>query len=898
MRAQIAEKERQLIEMGQKPERDVLAHEEITQYRETVPEQVLHESHQLSENEIGAIVLDLPPDKDDEVMGELLGVLQEKGVKNALTVAERLDSAHLSDDFHRVLIQYIAHGYPTPGLQEKGPLWNLLNMTLYEVTMPETPKTEHERPLKELVSAMEQFYVGMFSINDTSSGGTRFFSLEVAVSGEREDIVFYMAVPRNKCDLFEKQLLSVFPKARAHVAPQDYNIFLHEGTTSVATLCLKENPILPIKDYRDFDHDPLSVLINTFTKIAPVGEGAAVQFVVQPSNTNEHFRRYRKILEKLEKGMRLRDALKEVPEGMGGEVVKLFRDIAKSSTKKKEHDELEENRHVDQSQIEEVRKKLETPIASVCVRLVASALDQGRADVILNDIISSFNQFRSTHGNQLYFEKHSGKSALAFSKQFSFREFTPRDALPLSVRELTTLMHFPTHAITGTPQLKTARAAEAPAPIGLPTSGTLLGINEYRGTATKAFLTPQDRLRHLYIIGQTGTGKTTFMKNLIAQDIEQGNGVCFIDPHGSDIEDVLSIIPEERFKDVIYFDPSNTEDVMGLNMLEYDPKKPEQKTFVVNELLSIFKKLYAGSPESMGPAFEQYFRNGTMLVMEDPATGNTMLDISRVLADARYRELKLARSRNPVVNQFWREIATKAQGEASLANIVPYITNKFDVFTANEIMRPIIAQQKSAFNLREVMDSKKILLVNLSKGRLGDINANLIGLVLVGKILMAALSRVDSLSSDLPPFYLYIDEFQNITTDSISAILSEARKYSLSLNIAHQYIAQIEEGIRDSVFGNVGSMAIFRVGAEDAEYLEPQLVPVFESQDIMNIENRHAYLRVLADGTPQKPFSIRVPTPKTGSPERAAYIKKLSAAAYARPHADVEQEINMRYGVS
>jgi hypothetical protein len=678
--------------------------------------------------------------------------------------------------------------------------------------------------------------------------------------------------------------------------PSDYNVFLHDGTTSVAYAKLTRDPILPLKDYRDFDQDPLSVLIQTFTKIAAVGEGAAVQFIVSPVG-DASIKRYHKVLEKVEKGAKLEKALKDTPVGIGGEVYKLFRELVVSDAKKKEDKKKEEENHVDEIVVEEIKKKIETPIPSVNIRLVASAANSARAETILSDIISSFNQYQNTNGNQLRFERYTGKQSLELAKQFTFREYSSKHALPLSVRELTTLMHFPTHALSVTPQLKRLRAAEAPAPIGLPTEGTLLGTNRFRGVDTPAYLTDNDRLRHLYVIGQTGTGKTVFLKNLINQDIARGDGVCFIDPHGSDIEDVLANIPEHRFKDVIYFDPANTQHVLGLNMLEFDPRFPEQKTFVVNELFSIFKKLYSNSPESMGPAFEQYFRNATMLVMEDPATGNTMLDISRVLADAKYREVKLARSKNPVVNQFWREIATKAQGEASLANIVPYITNKFDIFTANEIMRPIIAQQTSAFRFREVMDSRKILLVNLSKGRLGDINANLLGMVLVGKILMAALSRVDALASDLPPFYLYIDEFQNITTDSISAILSEARKYKLSLNIAHQFIAQLDEKIRDAVFGNVGSMAIFRVGSEDSKYLEPQMAPVFEAQDIMNIENYHAYVRLLARGTPQKPFSIQVPPPNKGSAERSAYIKQLSAQTYGRPFDEVDREVRMRYGI-
>jgi hypothetical protein len=337
--------------------------------------------------------------------------------------------------------------------------------------------------------------------------------------------------------------------------------------------------------------------------------------------------------------------------------------------------------------------------------------------------------------------------------------------------------------------------------------------------------------------------------------------------------------------------------VMGLNMLEYDVRYPEQKTFVVNELFSIFKKLYGAVPESMGPAFEQYFRNSTLLVLEDPESGMTLLDVSRVLADAKYRALKLSRSKNPVINQFWQEIASKAQGEASLANIVPYITSKFDIFTANEYMRPIIAQEHSAFRFREIMDEKKILLVNLSKGRLGDINANLIGLILVGKILMAALSRVDSFTSgkEMPPFYLYVDEFQNITTNSIATILSEARKYKLGLTIAHQFIAQLDKDISNAVFGNVGSMAAFRVGPDDATFLEKQFDPVFKANDLMNIDNRNAYVRILANGKPVTPFNIQTLPPKQGDMGQVEMLRQMSYQTLGRPRAEVEEEVQKRY---
>jgi hypothetical protein len=380
---------------------------------------------------------------------------------------------------------------------------------------------------------------------------------------------------------------------------------------------------------------------------------------------------------------------------------------------------------------------------------------------------------------------------------------------------------------------------------------------------------------------------------MIMQDIKNGEGVCMIDPHGSDIQDVLASVPPERVKDVIYFDPSHTERPMGLNMLEYDERFPEQKTFVVNELISIFNKLF-DMKVAGGPAFEQYFRNSALLVMEHPASGNTLIEIGRVLGDKAFRELKLSYCKNPIVTQFWRN-AEKTTGEQSLSNFVPYVTSKFDSFISNDIMRPVIAQEKSSFNFRDIMDNKKIFLVNLAKGRLGDINANLIGLILVGKILMAALSRVDSFGKTLPPFYLYIDEFQNITTDSIATILSEARKYKLSLTIAHQFIAQLDEKIRDAVFGNVGSMAVFRIGSDDAAYLEKQFEPTFSQKDIMNIDNYNAYLKLLVGGRPAKPFNIEtLPSPKLNH-QIAEKIREISFLTYGKDRAEVEAGIMKRY---
>ncbi|MGC8776309.1 MAG: type IV secretory system conjugative DNA transfer family protein, partial [Minisyncoccia bacterium] len=380
---------------------------------------------------------------------------------------------------------------------------------------------------------------------------------------------------------------------------------------------------------------------------------------------------------------------------------------------------------------------------------------------------------------------------------FTFRNFNDSQKMILSSEEIASFFHLPVSS-TETPKIKWLKSKQAPPPPNLPDKGILIGQSLFRGETKPVYITNEDRMRHIYIIGQTGTGKSTLLANMFIEDIKAGKGIAVIDPHGDLVENALSFVPKERIDDVIYFDPGDLERPLGLNMLEYNFSKPEEKTFIVNEMQSIFNKLF--SQETMGPMFEQYMRNALLLLMEDlqnePAT---LIEVPRIFTDDEYRERKLLRINNPVVIDFWEKEAIKVGGEASLANMTPYITSKFNNFIANDYMRPIIGQAKSAFNFRQIMDEGKILLVNLSKGKIGDINAGLLGMIFVGKILMAALSRVDTPQEQRKDFNLYIDEFQNFTTDSIATILSEARKYRLSLTIAHQFIAQLTEKIRDSV---------------------------------------------------------------------------------------------------
>jgi hypothetical protein len=895
LREQVAQKERELFQMRESRPRQEIAHERILHHRQEGNASLAPE-YVLSHSEARDIAVNLDPESDDETIEELRGIMETKGIKNAFSVLEKLKSPHLEDDFHRFLVQYLIQGMQVQGLSEKQPAWRALHMTLYEVALPELSGSQEEkvRPLKELLSAMEQFYSGMYAVEHAHAGEPPYFTLELAVPVNQPHLMFYAAVPNSRRDLFEKQVLAIFPNAHITAQPNDYNVFVQDGESLASVASLSRPAALPLKDYSEFDYDPINSLLNAFAKIAPENEGASLQIILKPEN-DRHTKHFRRVLEALERGDSSDEALR-LPETLLGEALKefgntLFKTNEKLDRARASRRELNENK----GDIELVQKKLSAPIISANMRLAVSAVNRTRAESMLGELEASFHQFENPLGNRLSWRRISPGSRQRLFHDFSFRLFDEGSLLPLSLHELTTLYHFPPNGIESSPHLKQARFAGAAAPLGLSRSGLSLGTNTFRGQTTSVRLSDEDRLRHLYVIGQTGTGKTGFLKTLIQQDMQAGNGVCFIDPHGNDILDVLAMVPPERYEDVIYFDPAELSRPFGLNLLEYDPAHPEQKTFIVNELLAIFRRLYGDVPESMGPAFEQYFRNATLLVMEDPASGSTLMDIGRVLSNTSFRNLKLSRSMNPIVNQFWTEIATKAGGEASLENIVPYITNKFDDFTANDFMRPIIGQQESSFNFRDVIDSKKILLVNLSKGRLGERNANLLGLILVGKLFMAALSRADNPRGEFPPFYLYIDEFQNITTDSIPSILSEARKYKLSLTVAHQFLAQIDENIRDAVFGNVGSMSVFRVGQEDGEFFGKQFAPAFEAKDFINIENRNAYVRILADGVPQKPFNIKTLDLAPGNLAQVDDLRELSYLTYGRDRATVEGQIRQRY---
>jgi len=711
------------------------------------------------------------------------------------------------------------------------------------------------------------------------------FALEIATHHKGADVFFYIAFPRAYATVLRSQIHGIFPDAHIEQVP-DYNIFHPEGASAIAVIRQKEPSPLPIKTYMTLSADSLEIITSSFSKLKHVGEGAAIQLLLRVPTKN-YETGFRKALLMLKEGKSRNEAFRK--KGF-------FHRVSNFISPKQPESAQQKPKQTDESAIKAVEAKSAKMIFECNIRLVSSAANAPEADRILNELKAGFLQFQNPEGNSFALRDLSGRAFYKAIEQFSFRLFNNNYAMALNVEELVSVYHFP-FSRKSAPTVKMLKSKEATPPANLSEEGIVIGKSSFRGEEKIVSMAMEDRRRHFYILGQTGTGKSTLLKNMIAQDIRAGNGVAVIDPHGDVVEYALSMIPKERAEDVIHFNPGDTAYPMGLNMLEYDTNYPEYKSLIVNELIEIFNKLF-DMKIAGGPMFEQYFRNAAGLVMEDPESGNTLLEVRRVFGDKAFRDYKLSRCKNVIISSFWREVAEKTTGEQSLANMATYVVSKFDVFLSNDIMRPIILQQKSSFNFREIMDQKKILLLNLAKGKLGETNANLIGMIITGKLLIAALSRTDIPNeSDRKDFFFYIDEFQNVTTKSIATILAEARKYRLNLTIAHQYLGQLEEEIKKAVFGNVGSMLAFRIGAEDAEVLKQHFEPVFSAHDLANIDNLNAYFKPLIKGLTSKPFNIKLYPfpPEKGDIQIAESIKQLSRFKYARRREEVETEIKSKY---
>lgn len=726
-------------------------------------------------------------------------------------------------------------------------------------------------------------------------GRTDHLSLELVV--HEGTIRFYAAVPGVMVDLFMQQIHSVYTQANVEEII-DYNIFQPQAAIAGGFVTFRRSFIFPIKTYQQFEADPLESLTTALSRV-PHESGAAFQIIVRSARKQWH-NAGRKVVAAVGKGQNFKEALRsaEYIRTPGAAVLKtlsfIFSFFGSSmiGAAKRPPNEHRERPQLSQMELEALKgieQKNSKAGFDASIRVIVSATHAQQAQAILHNILDALGQFNIyEYGNAFKTTVPHRQEALIQS--FIYRHFDEKNNILLNAEELVSMYHLPEGIQT--PNIEWLKAKKIAAPISVPAEGILLGANVFRHHAMPVHIKDKDRRRHVYIIGQTGVGKSELMKNMAIQDIQRGMGICMIDPHGDLIESILAHIPRERADDVILFDPGDVERPMAFNMLEWDT--PEQKTFVINEMINIFDKLY-DLRQTGGPMFEQYMRNAMLLLMDHPESGSTLLEIPKVMSDERFRKFKLSMTKNPVVKDFWEKEAQKAGGEAALANMVPYVTSKLTQFISNDIMRPIIAQQVSSFNFREVMDTKKILLINLSKGRLGDMNSALLGMICVGKLLMAALSRVDTPEDERKDFYLYIDEFQNYVSQSIAIILSEARKYKLNLTLAHQYLGQLvknnDTSVRDAVFGNVGTMVAFRVGVEDAKVIAEQFAPAVSEFDVMNIEKFNAYVRLLVDNQNTHAFSLTPQPPRPGDPQIPPLVKDLCRTKYGRPREVVEREI-------
>ncbi len=804
--------------------------------------------------------------------------------------------------FFALLVYYAKHHvYNTKVVAPRTAEWVFLEVQMPKETKPDEARNTSADERKNTIAIGEQLFTALSSVGKSSGFLTSrdYVSFEIACTDKK--ISFYINCPVSLRDLVEKQIHAQYPHAFIDEVPI-YNPFPENAETAVAELQLQKPYFYPLRTYKNMESDPLNAVTNAMSKLQE-GEGAAVQFVVLPAGTDWQ-KQPRKIALEIQQGKNPDTVTQDKFSKFLGEVARgMSRAVSGKSEGEDKKDLSGQSQPIhltpmQQEIVKRLEEKASRPGYKTNIRIVTASTTPGNAKVHLSNIQAAFLQFNMPPFNAL---KSSGRAHRDIMRDYIFRIFRGSffGELILNTEELTSLWHLPSGYLE-TPNIKWLISKKAPAPINLPTQGLLLGKNEYRGQETKVFMERDDRRRHMYIIGRTGVGKTEIMKNMAVQDIQNGEGLCIIDPHGDFIEDILPHIPKERAEDVVLFDPSDIERPQGLNMLE--APNEAQKDFAVQEMISIFYKLVT-DPAMLGPMFEHNMRNAMLTLMADEEHPGTLVDIPRIFTDMEFQKYKVSKVQDPLVRAFWEKEMAKTS-DFHKSEMLGYLVSKVGRFVENSMVRNIVGQPHSSFNFRSIMDEGKILLVNLSKGKVGEMNAKLLGLIIVSKLQMAALSRADMREGERKDFYLYVDEFQNFITDAFDSILSEARKYRLNLIIAHQYLAQLEQGagaqgagsksLRDAVFGNAGTMVAFRIGVEDAESIAKEMSPTFNEFDLVNVERFNGFIKLMLNGTASKPFNMAtyaLPKPTDRQKEVAEAIRQLSRLKHGRPRAQVEAEI-------
>lgn len=740
-------------------------------------------------------------------------------------------------------------------------------LTFLQIKLPPDNEIEikaAEHMFSNLMGFKKSYWKSMFSEQ---------YRISFEIVAKNTGIGFYIVAPDEIAPMIEKQVNAAYPSAEIDIVnPQE--IWDRGEITRVMDLKLKGATYYPIKVYEEMKNDSLSSITNTMSKLAE-DEVLAVQYVIQSASDGWRYA-----------GRRFINSIKE---------------RANNPEKKS---------NIDTSFLEGIEKKTAHPGFYTKVRVIAIAKDKYTAEAYLQNMFSSFEQFTDINYNRFIKRKFLSNNKLV--DDFIFRKIRIRDynipivQIPiynncsvLNTVELATIFHFPNKNIE-TPNIEWLGARRSSAPVNIPTEGIYLGKSKFRGVDREIHMKEKDRTRHFYIVGQTGTGKSQFMLSMALQDIQNGEGVAIIDPHGTDIDELLEKIPENRIDDVILFDAADTEMPIGLNMLE--AKNEEEKHMVINAFIALLYKLYDPNRQGiMGPQLERAIRNVMLTAMVDPQS--TMVDVMRLLIDEEYSKKFIDKIEDPLVKRYWTDEVAKTSANRK-GETLGYFVSKFDRFITESTMRNILGQSKTGLDLDKIMAEKKILLVDLAKGKIGEENSSFLGLLLIPRILSAALARHKLIAEgkDFPNFFLYVDEFQNFATPDFATILSEARKYKLNLTVAHQFIAQLDDKIKDAVFGNVGTMSVFRVGPDDAKFLEQQFTPKFTEKDLLGNPIGNCYVKLLVDGHPTAPFSMAIDWDKITATKRskevAQRIRDNSRMKYGTPASEVDALVKERMGIN
>jgi len=750
-----------------------------------------------------------------------------------------------------------------------------------------------ERDVTEEILSQAQVMYNIISSTATKGFKTKVYGqrhLSFEIVAHEGLIHYYAVVPIVLVDVVKQAIAAAYPSARLEEV-EEKNIFNEAGKISGTIggeFTLKKSYVYPIATYQESKRDASMAILNALSTITHE-DGAVIQLMFRPA-TESWVKNSIFSANKIKKDKGVKST------GLGSifNPRNLMEALWRPPESKETKPEDKQLSSLEQGLVEAIEEKTRHPGYETLVRVVVSSNTAAKSQALLKNIIAAFSLFDSTTNNGFKFSASKDIEELVTAYIFRFFPQAVTQNVLNSV-ELATIFHLPNQNNTPTSQVQRQAAKQVDGPTQAMEEGFLLGYNEFRGVKKQIRLNTNDRRRHTYFIGQTGTGKSTLLENLAFQDMMDGRGFAFIDPHGDSAEKILGMVPKERVEDVIYFNPGDMENPVGLNLFEFETQ--DQRDFLIQEAIAMLYRLYdPGHTGIIGPRYEHWFRNASLTIMSDPA-GSTFIDIPQVFNDQAFTDEKLKHVTDRTVLDFWNKEMAQTS-DANKSEVLGWFVSKFGAFLSNEMMRNVLGQTKSGFSIRDIMDNKKILIVNLSKGLTGELNSQLLGMIFVMKFQAAAMGRASMPEEEREDFALYVDEFQNFATDSFATILSEARKYRLNLILANQFMTQLTDNIREAILGNIGTVISGRLGITDAEVLVKKFAPTFDAEDLTKLPNYQTITSVLISGVPSAAFSmVLIPAIGKSNPQLRDALKKLSAAKYGKPRAQVEREIFARLGV-